>query len=391
MFKSLRFWAAALFILNIACASSEPEPTDPRPGDFVEGWPQQLQDPPVQFVPLTAGGVIGRGQPVVNSRNVRGAVDPVRYSVGEAGLSQTVLLDGAISTQGAIGLDAQERVLTAVGNVEGSFWLRVCRVHASEGTPDSTFGEGGCVSFTDMRYGNVDNVIALPSGAILLSMGGGVPDLVQLTSGGARDSSFGTDGIVRDLGSVNSISAQSDGRILVSLGPIGASPPGKLIRLLASGALDTSFGQGGEIPGVGLALDVGADDTFIARSSESLFAYRADGTPDVTFGTHGSVNIKDVTGTTASPFMIRAFTRDASGRIYVTAGFGTEGSGFGGLLVRLTPAGALDPEFQVRTGEGTRIDSVGPALAIGADGKLWTMMGLAGANPAPPSLVLIHP
>ncbi|WP_194869199.1 hypothetical protein [Myxococcus sp. AB025B] len=391
MFKSLRCWAAALFILNIACSSSEPEPTGPRPGDFVEGWPQKIQDQPVQFVPLASGGVIGRGQPYVNSRNVRGVVELVRYSVGETGLSQTVLLDGAVATQGAIGLDGQQRVLTAIGNVEGAFWLRVCRTHASEGTPDATFGEGGCVSFTDMRYGNVDNIIALPSGAMLLSMGGGVPDLVQLTSEGARDSSFGTDGIRRDLGSVNSISVQSDGRILVSLGGIGASPPGKLIRLLSSGDLDTSFGQGGEIPGVGLTLHVAADDTFLARNGESLFAYRADGTPDLTFGTNGSVNIKEVTGTTASPFGIRAFTRDSSGRIYVTAGFGTEDSGFGGLLVRLTPSGALDPEFQVRTGEGTRISSVGSALAIGADGKLWTLMSLVGADPIPTSLVLIHP
>ncbi|WP_426745538.1 hypothetical protein VZQ01_32070 [Myxococcus faecalis] len=391
MFKSLRSWAVALFILNIACSSSEPEPSGPRPGDFVEGWPQKIDDQPVQFVPLASGGVVGRGQPYVNSRNVRGWVDLVRYTVGEAGLSQTVLLDGAVSTQGAIGRDAQDRILTAVGSVEGAFLLKVCRLLASEGTRDPTFGDGGCVSFTDMRYGNVDNIIALPSGSILLSTSGGGAELVQLTASGARDSSFGTDGILGDFDSVNSISAQSDGRILVSLGPIGAGTPDKLIRLLPSGALDTSFGQGGEIPGVGLALHVGADDTFIARNLESLFAYRADGTPDVTFGTNGAVNIKEVTGTTASPFRIRAFTRDAAGRVYVTAGFGTEESGFGGLLVRLTPSGALDPEFQVKTGDGTRIYSAGAALAIAADGKLWTMLCLVGANPVPPSLVLLHP
>ncbi|MFY1832194.1 delta-60 repeat domain-containing protein [Myxococcus fulvus] len=345
----------------------------------------------MQFVPLSSGGVIGRGQPSVNSRNVRSPVEVVRYDVDEERLSRDILLDGGLTTEGSIGLDAQQRVLTAVGSVEGPFWLRVCRVHASEGTPDSTWGAGGCVSFTDMRYGNVDNILVLPSGAILLSTSGGVPDLVQLTSGGARDSSFGTDGLVQGLGSVNSISAQSDGRILVSVGGIGTSPPSKLIRLLPSGALDTSFGQGGGIPDVGGVLHVGADDTFIARDGERLFAYRADGTPEVAFGTNGSVNIQQVTGTTASPFQVRAFTRDASGRIYVAAGFGTEDSDIGGLLVRLTPSGALDPEFEVKLGEGTRLYSVGPALAIGADGMLWTMMRAVGVLPIEMSLALLHP
>ncbi len=350
----------------------------------------------MQFVPLASGGVIGRGQPYVNSRNARTAVDVIRYDVSEGGLSETVLVDGTVSTSGAIGLDAQQRVLIARSGFEGSSWIQVCRVHGGEGTPDSTFGENGCVNVDDLPTGHADAIIGLPSGGMLVRMSGGWPTLVQLTSSGVRDSGFGTDGVLRieqQATHIASIAVQSDGRILVSLEKwLGGSDfQPKLIRLMPSGAIDTSFGNGGELPDVGGDLHVGTDDTFIALSTESIFAYHADGTPDVTFGTGGSVNLKEATETTAEAFEIRAITRDASGRIYATAGFGTESSGFGGLLVRLTPTGALDPEFQVRTGEGTRVYWVGSALAIGADGKIWVMMCLVGANPMPTGLALLLP
>ncbi|SEU19329.1 protein of unknown function [Myxococcus fulvus] len=357
----------------------------------MEGWPQRVDDQPVQFVPLASGGVVGRGRTHVNSRNLRSPGKIIRYDVAEGGLSQADLIEGGVRTYGPFVLDAQQRVLTAEGGIEPNFQLRMCRIHASEGTFDPSFGQGGCVSFSDMQYGNVVDIIALPSGGVLVSMSGGDAPLVQLTSTGVFDSGFGTDGVVRQFAHVSSLAAQSDGRVLLSFPRLADGTRGKLVRILPSGALDSSFGQGGEIPEAGGILQVGADDSFMVWSGQSLFSYLADGTPDVTFGTNGSVNVQELTGTTTSPFGIRAFTRDASGRIYVSAGFGTEASGFGGLLVRLTPSGSLDPDFQLRLGDGIHLHQVGSALAIGADGKVWTMMSFDPNYQNAMRLVLIHP
>jgi uncharacterized delta-60 repeat protein len=97
--------------------------------------------------------------------------------------------------------------------------------------------------------GSISEVVEQPDGKLLASVhdyGAGII-VVRLLASGELDPSFGSGGIVRDLIApvidVRSITLDSAGRIVFC----GADDDGKLVvgRLTAAGALDSSFGTGG--------------------------------------------------------------------------------------------------------------------------------------------------
>jgi uncharacterized delta-60 repeat protein len=199
----------------------------------------------------------------------------------------------------------------------------VCR-YAVAGNFDVSYDLDGCAEPTlallDQGEEAVDTALLLPDEAILLGGWAGVNPInamdrdgivVKLDSQGARDFSFGTQGYtrLRPVGStaafVVDLERQSDGRIVV----IGrAAGVGTFVaRLLANGALDTSFGING---------------------------YSTIGFADL----HTLPSPHDFLGGGAL---------DAEGRIY-TCGYITFGGGFSNsvmAIARLTPSGALDPGF----------------------------------------------
>ncbi|MCP3166405.1 NHL repeat-containing protein [Myxococcus qinghaiensis] len=343
-------------------------------------------------MPLAAGGVLGIAQPYVNSRGVKSQVALVEYE-NQGELVQSVLGAGGVQTSGSIAMDSQQRVMTVSTGSEGSSWMRVCRIHAGDGTVDSSFGGATCSEVTGLPTGYAEAVIVLPSGAVLAGMNASPAVLVQLTASGARDSQFGTDGVLllEQNTTVESLAVQSDGRILVSLKVwTGGFAQPKVIRLMPAGGLDPSFGNGGMLPDVEGSLLVRADDTFLALSAEGISAYLPNGTLDERFGTNGTVNLKEATGTVADMFSPRAVTQDASGRIYVGAVFKTGGRD-GGLVSRLSPTGKLDPEFSARTESEAPITWVGSALTIAADGKLWVMLSVGEGDSIQTGLALLQP
>ncbi len=116
------------------------------------------------------------------------------------------------------------------------------------GAPDPGFGNSG-LAFLYHSGGELANSAALqPDGKVVVS-GGGV--LGRVTTAGQPDVSFGTGGIVPILTSTfqgaGVVIAQPDGKLLL-VGPAAVSPPEPttaLVRLLADGSLDPSFGTGG--------------------------------------------------------------------------------------------------------------------------------------------------
>ncbi|NVJ20009.1 delta-60 repeat domain-containing protein [Myxococcus sp. AM011] len=343
---------------------------------------------PVRFVPLAAGGVLGMPRPYENSRGARIPASLVKYDVTGQELVQEALGNG-VSSSGFFSVDAQQRVLTVTTAFDGSTSMSVCRRHTSDGTADSSFGGSGCSHITGLPLAHASGVISLPSGGALA---GSPSYLVQLTASGARAPQFGTDGVflLEPGDSVDSFLAQSDGHILVSLRAWNNAAQRKLIRLTPSGALDPSFANAGTLPDMGGPILVRADDTFLHLRAKSIAAYLPDGTPDEGFGTNGTVNLQEATGIDADQFGTRGFTQDASGRIYVTAVFTKEGRD-GGLVARLTPTGAFDPEFHVRDASGAPITSVGSTLTVGADGKIWVMLSVGEGDSVRAGLALLLP
>jgi uncharacterized delta-60 repeat protein len=188
-------------------------------------------------------------------------------------------------------------------------------------------------------------------------------------SAGGLDTTFGTLGQVifgADLAGTVSL-MQIDGKIVVA-GNTVTAPPGNrnlvVIRLLASGAQDPSFGTGGRVQ-IDAVIGAGSSPAIHAIALEpdgrilisactparepsagcvgALFRLNGDGSRDDTFGDNGM--LYDPSGSGA---LLEALVIQADGRI-VGVGSGASPSspdtGTDLLILRLTPTGAPDKSF----------------------------------------------
>lgn len=215
---------------------------------------------------------------------------------------------------------------------------------------------------------------------------------------GDLDCSFGGSGTGRaytdfggDAESLLNLRVQADGKLLVS-GLRVASPSDQFVmaRLLADGRLDGSFGDGGKVLS-GLRADSpayleaqavqsdgkilaagflthpsGNDDFYLAR-------FKADGTPDLGFGSSGAI----ATDFAGGADYANAVAVQGDGKILV-AGGATDASGRPSVgLARYTASGSLDTSFGSGGKLTTAISQPGTwdrseawSLAVQADGKI---------------------
>ena len=209
--------------------------------------------------------------------------------------------------------------------------------------------------------------------------------LVKFLSSGAKDPSFGTNGVVTYNAAVGAgaelargIVMQSTGKIVVSalVEHIGGDPRDRdvaIMRFTAAGVLDTTFGtagvrildlSSGEVPDAGTAdggttivaettwgLSVYPNDDLVvvgARKADgrtdtdfAVAKLKADGTTDMTFGTNGVFTL-DISNLSGNP-KTAAILPDGS---LVCSGYMNNG-GQKPVIWKLTPAGALDTTFGV--------------------------------------------
>ncbi len=130
----------------------------------------------------------------------------------------------------------------------------------STGSPDTTFGTNGAtVIKLSSRDDNAKEMAFQFDGKIVIAGGAGqigsyeTSALVRVSASGFLDTSFGTGGkVLIDFGlpsHSHSVVVQSDGKIVVA-GETYTSADGGMFaiaRVLASGELDTSFGSGGKV------------------------------------------------------------------------------------------------------------------------------------------------
>jgi uncharacterized delta-60 repeat protein len=320
---------------------------------------------------------------------------------GPLDLDPTFGTGGAVTTGGTQGgrwaaLHAfGDGTFLAAGEV-GNDRLALTRRTAT-GAPDPTFaadqpvpgtlaigGGQGTLTTTDM--------LVLPDGRILvaatgLTAGGAGPGIVvaRVTADGHLDPTFGTNGIttVTTAGggvTLGRMTRQSTGAIvLAGTHPI-TSNAGILARLTANGAVDGSFGSGGQVQvllgGAATRLDdvaVDSADRLVAtgwRTTGSsakgqLVVARfaaADGALDATYGSgHPGYTTPDLAGAPAATYDVegRRLRLAPDGRALVAATVRATGAGAHLVgLARLTPNGAPDPAFG--TG-GTATQDVSPS------------------------------
>ena len=155
--------------------------------------------------------------------------------------------------------------IVAVGsaNDPATFYDFAAARYLSNGTIDTTFGVAGKVrtDFGDQNFDRARSAALQPDGRIVtagfaISQNGGVQNfaVARYTSNGILDTTFSGDGRTQiDFGnccqSATKVLLQSDGKIIVVGGSNGESSEDDflLARLSRRGALDATFGVGGEV------------------------------------------------------------------------------------------------------------------------------------------------
>ena len=272
------------------------------------------------------------------------------------------------------------------------------------GDLDPTFGVGGKVTTAIDSADDYGYSVAMQSDGKIVVAGysriGGADDfaLVRYQTDGTLDTSFGNGGKVTtpvgsygDLG--KSVALQSDGKILVA-GDYwsGGRYDFALVRYQSNGSLDTTFGSGGKVtnsfvvPNYGKTVLVQSDGKIVVAGEVSgncvnfgLVCYLADGSLDTTFGNGGKVTTDFGTNSCDYP---QSAALQADGKILV-AGYAPGPNGNDFALVRYLPDGNLDTTFdgdgKVTTPIGTGGD-FGRSVVVQSDGKIVVAGEIGGGN-----------
>lgn len=265
------------------------------------------------------------------------------------------------------------------------------------GAPLTAFGGTGWVTVTYGKAIQAATAVALtPGGRVVIGgyTSNGITSrtaFARLSSTGALDPGFDADGrfvvnLVPGPEQVEDLVIQDNGRIVAAgTADKGLLPRASVVRVLASGGLDTSFGKNGLAvidfgPGADVAYAIAqrGDGSFAVagaaddggRGSWGVARLKPSGTLDGTFGTFGVVVLRfsPTAVEQAYAVMVTGTKLVVAGRIHTKAGDDDLG------VVRLRAAGGLDPTFGGGDGKVT-IDVNGgrdwaTGLAHMADGRI---------------------
>lgn len=241
---------------------------------------------------------------------------------------------------------------------------------------DRTFAENGWISF---RTGGVEGSLRSAShwkfNDLFIASDLGEDDvwdgdarstgkeilLLKYTRRGAPHSSFGSSGRVtlplpiRTAGHLGrtrldakEVDVDSQNRVLVMYGEnhsINALKTDQIVRLMPSGALDTSFADTGVLDLTSRAIDfpakvmmLQADNKILVSRGHYLSRFNEDGSLDTSFGFFGTMPMPFQADGNPSP--IRSIQLDAQSRIYVLAGRGQYSQ-----IYRFTSTAGRDPIY----------------------------------------------
>jgi uncharacterized delta-60 repeat protein len=228
---------------------------------------------------------------------------------------------------------------------------------ANTGEPDPSFGEGG-VAIAKVYRGDpqdlaIDHRRRIVVVGFHVSPGGVFPVVARFEPDGAVDSSFGSEGVLGAhwcsySGYISGIAIDSADRIVLA-GPtetVGSGPNDIcVVRLLSNGEPDRSFSEDGmlTIDTAGRATDVAIDHEgrILVAACDGLTAIRIieSGALDPTFGEGGIASLH-----LGQESEARAITVDSIDRV-VLAGTETSAKGSEVAVARLDAGGRPDPSF----------------------------------------------
>jgi uncharacterized delta-60 repeat protein len=279
------------------------------------------------------------------------------------------------------------------------------RITPAAGDFDPTFGVGGKVIAPLGAFNDYGNAVAIDGAGRIVVAGN-----VQVTSSSSSNSQFALarynpdgsldtsfDGVGKLTTAIGTghdealgLALQSDGKI-IAVGDSfnGSNSDFALIRYLADGSLDPTFGTGGKVVTTfgassddyaysvaidGLGRIVAGGGTNAGDSEFAVARYSASGVLDLTFGTGG----KAVTSFGPGGDGASSLTIDSSNRV-VMAGRAHDGGNAGLAVVRFTANGVLDLTFG--TGGAAVIPSIDLATSVAIDGSgCIVVAGTAGSR-----------
>ena len=240
-------------------------------------------------------------------------------------------------------------------------------------------------------------LITLGSLLLLLAVacGGGVSSTMNSGTGGALDTTFGTQGFAMTSiagvdDAVRAVAIQSDGKIVVAgYSNNGTNRDFAVARYTTAGALDPTFNATNAIPGIATvsfgggndeayAVAIQSDGKIVVAGNDYNFGYQrfalarfnTDGTLDSAFDTDGKATLQIENASFG-----RALAIDANGKILV-GGYAMPLTASGTwvfALARFTTAGAPDTTFGIN---GIRTTAIGSsddrinAIAIQSTGSI---------------------
>jgi uncharacterized delta-60 repeat protein len=342
-------------------------------------------------------------------------------SFGTGGLV-TTNIGGPFSQEEALGVAIQPDDMIVVAGYTNRDDVTVAR-YQPDGQLDETFGTGGFV--TGIAKGVANDVTIQPDGLIVLAgratldrpRGDDFDDLlvVRLLTNGQPDPSFGLGGqVVTDVGGLNNeaqnVVVQPVDEMIVLSGSsrnpgssgVGIDHHTDIARYQPNGQPDPTFGNGGTLTldafvGADLAVHpdgrlllVGTADTTPPTSPPSsvtelsVMRLMPDGSPDETFGDHGTTNVSVTALTSPTGVPGRdggaALALQPDGRIVIAGATGDPNANF--AVARLLPNGTLDPDFTdtgVMTIDFFGFTDLAESVAVTDDGSIL-VSGLARDN-----------
>ena len=301
-------------------------------------------------------------------------------SFGTAGLARTQVrtADGVDVAEG-VALQADGRIVlagdTRLGNVED---VATARLNADGSADTSTDGDNTSAFDTDgvrtdvlgTRRDYGEEVVVQADGAIAVAVSFGVSfdeqnfGVLRLRANGSRDPTFGTNGLVTTAspGTASEhprdMVLQPDGSIVLVGDSNDSSADIVVMRYLATGALDASFGNGGVVrTSFGANLDrvtsvaLQADGRIVVGGTAGtgggntdvlVLRLNANGSLDTSFGGDGFVTLNF--GTPGN--LLGVVLVQADGRIVAAGSVGTSGNR-DILLTRLNADGSTDVDFGI--------------------------------------------
>lgn len=268
-----------------------------------------------------------------------------------------------------------------------SFDLGVGRTTA-DGAVDTTFGTNGVIGRAlGGAFDRAQSLAVQPDGKVLV--GNNRAQVIRLDANGAKDATFasgGTASTTLGLQAISSLAVQPSGKVLVG-GPINFSSSGfAIVRLDASGASDSGFGNAGKAGGAILPSQNAASTCFTLTPSGAIviagqtFApgpkleaavmrVSADGMPDGMFGSAGAAATSF--GDFGGLLEVTHIAVQSDGKVVVLGYSGIPSSAF---VVRFGAQGGVDGAYGTN-GRAAVAPGLSYALALDGMGRALVLSG----------------